>query len=141
MDTALQTLISWQFMLFSLGLFAAVWLFRTIVEYAIPKSVSSTLWEKLILPIAPCVMGLIVAYFAKNYAYPDGLITVSDRMLFGLVSGMFSGLTYQVVKGTLKSKIQSLSSTASQPQQPTSMMNGGPSYVPENDATNGNKSQ
>ena len=107
MDTALNALLSWQFILFALGIFAIVWTLRTVVEFAVPKVIGKTWWEKLFLPILPLVLGIVIAKFATNYAYPDGLSSFSGRELFGLVAGMFSGLTYQVVKGMLKNKIQS----------------------------------
>lgn len=107
MDNALNALLSWQFILFSLGIFAIVWTLRTVVEFAIPKVIGKTWWEKLFLPLFPLALGLVIAKFAVHYAYPDGLSTFSGRELFGLVAGMFSGLIYQVVKGMLKNKIQS----------------------------------
>lgn len=106
MGNGIEALFSWQLLLFSLGIFAVVWVIRTIVEYFIPKSVGSNLWEKLILPLAPVVLGSIVAFFATKYAYPDGLSSVSARLMFGSVSGMLSGLVYSVVKGMLKDKIK-----------------------------------
>ena len=118
MDTGLQALLSWQFILFSLGIFSIVWLFRTIVEYIAPKITQSGLWDKLILPVIPCFLGLVIAYLAKNYAYPDGISSFSGREMFGLVAGMFSGLTYQVVKGMLKNRIQSYLTPIAPPPPP-----------------------
>jgi|ERR1700722_12203895 len=119
MDNALNALLSWQFILFSLGIFAIIWTFRTVVEFAIPKVVGKTWWEKLVLPILPLVLGLVIAKFAVNYAYPDGLSSFAGRELFGLVAGMFSGLIYQVVKGMLKNKIQSYTYPYQYPVYPT----------------------
>jgi hypothetical protein len=108
MDNALDVLLSSQFLLFSLGIFALTWFIRIIVEYFIPKSVSSRLWEKLILPAMPLVFGAGVAFLAKKYPYPDGLTGFSSRLIFGTVAGMFSGLVYQVIKGVLRDKVQSM---------------------------------
>lgn len=106
MDNALNALLSWQFLLFALGMFAITWFIRSVIEYIFPKIVGATLWEKLILPAMPSVFGGIIAYFAKSYAYPDGLVSTSARLMFGCVAGMFSGLVYQVVKGMLKDRVQ-----------------------------------
>jgi hypothetical protein len=119
MDNALNALLSWQFILFSLGIFAIVWTFRTIVEYIFPKVIGKDLWEKLVLPLLPLGLGLTIAKFAVHYAYPDGLTSFSGRELFGLVAGMFSGLIYQVVKGMLKNKIQSYMYPYPYPVYPT----------------------
>lgn len=103
---ALQSLFSWQFLLFSLGIFVPVWVIRTIVEYFYPNAVGSKLWEKLILPLMPIGVGAIISYFATSYPYPDNLVSVSARLMVGSVAGLLSGLIYQVVKGMLKNTIQ-----------------------------------
>lgn len=112
MDNALSALLSWQFLLFALGMFAITWFIRTVVEYIFPKIIGATLWEKLVLPAMPSIFGGIIAYFAKAYPYPDGLVSTSARLMFGCVAGMFSGLVYQVVKGMLKDRIQAYISNA-----------------------------
>ena len=120
MDNAVSAFFSWQFILFSLAVFAAVWTLRTVLEYFWPKLDGNNLWEKLILPISPVVFGTLIAYVSTKYAYPDGLSSLSGRLMFGSVAGMFSGLVYQVVKGMLKDKIQSvLNSTTSDNNAPT----------------------
>jgi hypothetical protein len=120
MDNALNALFSYQFVLFSLGIFAITWVIRSIVEYVAPKAVNNRFWESLCLPILPVVMGSIMAYMATKYAYPAGLTSLSGRLLFGSVSGMFSSSVYKIAKGMLKDKIQSYldgSQTTGQNQQ------------------------
>lgn len=112
MDNALDTLLSSQFLLFCLGMFALTWLIRVFVEYFFPKSVGSKLWEKLLLPVMPLIFGAVIAIFAKQYPYPNNLVSFSGRIIFGSVSGMFSGLVYQVIKGVLKDKVQSMINSA-----------------------------
>jgi hypothetical protein len=111
MDNALNALFSWQFLLFSLGIFTVIWIIRTVVEYFIPTAVGSKLWEKLILPVAPPLVGGLVALFAVKYAYPAELTSSLARVFFGAVSGNFSGTVYQIAKGMLKDKLQSFKST------------------------------
>jgi hypothetical protein len=108
MDSALNSLLSWQFILFSLGVFVATWVIRTIVEYFIPKAANNNFWESLCLPLFPVIFGTLMAYFATKYAYPDGLTSLSGRLLFGSVAGLFSSSIYKITKGMLKDKIQSL---------------------------------
>lgn len=103
-NSAFNALFSWQFLLFSLSMFVVTWVIRTISEYFFSVS-SKMLWEKLLLPLMPIVLGVLVAGIAKKYPYPDGLNSLSARLMFGCVAGMLSGLVYQVVKGVLKSKI------------------------------------
>lgn len=106
MDTALQAIFSWNFLLFSLTIFTIIWIIRSILEYFAPKLTTNMLWSNLILPIAPVFVGAITAYEATQYPFPDGLTSISARLMFGTVSGMFSGLVYQVAKGMLKNTIQ-----------------------------------
>src|SRR5258708_10975326 len=106
MDNSLSALFSWNFLLFSLGISALVWFIRTVLEYFYPKIDGNQLWEKLILPLMPLIFGGVIAIFAVKYPFPDGLTSFSARLMFGSVSGMLSGLLYQVIKGMLKEKIQ-----------------------------------
>jgi hypothetical protein len=115
MDSALQALFSWQFLLFSLSIAAIVWFIRTVVEYFLPNADGNKLWEKLILPTMPLIFGTVIAFFAKAYPFPDGLTSASARLMFGGVGGMFSGLVYQVIKGMLKDKIQTYVASVAPP--------------------------
>lgn len=117
MDNALTQLFSWQFILFSLGVFVVTWVVRTIVEFIFPKADGNRFWEKLCLPLMPVVTGSLIGYFATTYAYPAGLATTSGRLLLGSVAGLFSSSIYQVAKGMLKDKIAAYVSS-SQPNSP-----------------------
>ena len=108
MDPILQVLLSWQFILFGLAVAAGVFVIRRIVEYFIslktdPKNVK--LWNDLVLPILPVVLGPASAVFISAFPYPDGLTTKPSRFIFGLVAGLLSGLIYRVFKSLLQQKI------------------------------------
>lgn len=110
MDNALQALLSWQFILFCLGIFAITFVLRKIAEYVldntkVPMSKGSKIWTELLLPIAPLVNGCILAYFAKSYQFPLNLNDTLSRIIFGIVAGLLSGLIYKVVKGLIKDKL------------------------------------
>ena len=109
MDNIFQTLLSWQFVLFCLGLTAIVFIVRKTFEYVLANvssfAKSSKVWKELILPIFPIVLGPLVAYIAKEYPYGDTLKFTSGRLMFGLVAGLLSGLMYRVIKSFLTTKI------------------------------------
>lgn len=112
MDELLKIFLSWQFMIFCLGLAAVGFIMRKIVEYTVldnprmPGNKNSMIWRTLILPIAPVITGAVAGYLAKNYPYPDGLgASEYGRISFGLVAGLLSGLVYRVINEILKSKI------------------------------------
>lgn len=105
MSNILVILISWQFLLFSIGVFAIIFVFRTLLETSFPSLNTNRIWQKAVLPISPFIVGCIIALIAKNYAYPDNLSSELERFFFGLIAGMFSGISYQIVKGLLKKEI------------------------------------
>jgi hypothetical protein len=125
MDALLAIFLSWQFMIFCLGLSAMGFVLRKLIEYFIldnphlPGNKRSMIWRSLILPIAPVVSGAVAAYLAKGYPYPEGLGTSEyGRVSFGLVAGLLSGLVYRVISEILRSKMsQGYAQGYSQPDQ------------------------
>lgn len=107
MDNALTQLISWNFFLFSLGIVAITYVVRTLVEYFITTVKTLDLWEKVILPIAPIILGGLIAIFATKYPYPDGLVSLSSRVIFGMVAGLLSGFTWKLIRAAISFKIKS----------------------------------
>ena len=115
MDTILDTILSWQFIIFGVAVSAVMFVIRTIVEYimsACKMAVKdSKLWNELFLPILPVIIGTVGAFFFKTYPYPDGLTTNGDRIIFGLVAGLLSTLIYRIGKALLIKKIEALEAT------------------------------
>ena len=112
MDELLKIFLTWQFMIFCLGIAAITFVFRKVLEYAIlnrptlPGNPNSKIWRDLVLPVAPVLLGALAGWLATGYPYPDGLSgSTFGRVSFGLVSGLFSGLMYRVVMGLLRGKI------------------------------------
>lgn len=127
MDELLRIFLSWNFMIFCLGLAAFGFVLRKVVEYLIldnphiPASKQSPIWRGLILPVAPVLTGALAGYFAKGYPYPEGLSTSEyGRVSFGLVAGLLSGLVYRVVNELLRSKIAQGNVITPYPDQSTS---------------------
>lgn len=108
MDPILQTLFSWQFVIFSMAIAAIMFVLRTITEYIMSNcsatAKESKLWNDLLLPILPVLIGPTAAVLIKKFPYPDGLTTSSSRLIFGLVAGLLSTLLYRVFKALLMQK-------------------------------------
>lgn len=133
MDPILQVLLSWQFVLFGLAVAMIMYVIRIVAEYiaeVLHKNLgSSKLWNELILPITPILLGLIGAILLKTFPYPGftpdaaGHFARGDRMIFGLVAGGFSTIMYRVIKSLLYQKIVSAAQvlTGTVPQQPYCM--------------------
>lgn len=118
MDPILAVLLSWQFVLFGLAIATVMYVLRIVVEYVatlVKKSLAnSQLWNDLLLPILPVIIGALSSYFFKVFPYPGfppgpgGVIPTGDRIIFGLVAGLLSGLMYRVIKSLLYQKIAGL---------------------------------
>lgn len=122
MDNGLALLFSWQFILFGLGVSVIMWFLRTILEYIYPTIDKIKFWSELCVPLLPPTIGGVMSYFATKYAYPDGITSLSGRILFGSVAGLLSGLIFQVAKGMLKDKIQGFVSSQQSPPNPPSQV-------------------
>lgn len=115
MDPILQVLLSWQFVLFGLAVAMVMYVFRLIVEYlatVLKKDLStSKLWNELVLPIAPILLGMVGAILVKTFPYPGftpdvhGIVARGDRIIFGLVAGGFSTIMYRVIKSLFYQKM------------------------------------
>lgn len=115
MDPILAVLLSWQFVLFGLAIATVMYVLRIVVEYGatlVKKSLAnSQLWNDLLLPILPVIIGALASYVLKVFPYPGfpagpgGVIPTGDRLIFGLVAGLLSGLMYRVIKSLLYQKI------------------------------------
>lgn len=108
MDPILSTLLSWQFVFFSLGIAASVFVIRKIVEYMMANlpllSKESKLWTDLLLPILPVLLGAGSAVVFSMFPYPAGLATWSGRFIFGLVAGFLSSMLYRTINALLIQK-------------------------------------
>lgn len=112
MDSILQMLLSWQFIVFGLAVAALIFVIRQFIEYGLlnwfkinSKAKKMKLWHDLFLPILPVVLGGLLGFIFKTYPYPNGLSTNGGRVIFGLVAGLMSGLLYRVIKSLLFQKI------------------------------------
>ena len=93
MDTVLQALFSWQFIIFCLAVAALTTIFRRIIEYLLINNKkfkkSSKLWRDVILPIAPIFIGVLFAIVAFGFPYPV-ILTISGKFAWGLTGGYLS---------------------------------------------------
>ena len=101
---------TWNFIILSLAIAAAVFVVRKIIEFVIldnpnmPGNRSSKFWTQLFLPTLPIFVGLMLG-FVKSYPYPDGINSLSGRIAFGIVAGLLSTTVYRVLYGLLKDKV------------------------------------
>ena len=114
MESMLQTLLSWQFVVFGLCVAAVMFAIRKAVEYVLftwKGKKNSKIWSDLLLPILPLFVGTLGAYAITSYPYPEELSTNGGRAAFGLVAGLMSGLFYRIVKALLLQKLPSVNAS------------------------------
>lgn len=114
MDPILQVLLSWQFVLYGLAVAMIMYILRQVVEYLAEvlhwDLASSKLWNELVLPLAPILLGVVGVLILKKFPYPgfapdaNGIVPRGERIIFGLVSGGFSTIMYRVIKSLLYQK-------------------------------------
>jgi hypothetical protein len=109
MDTALQALLSYEFLLFCLAISAATYVITMVVNYIFhaknKDSKDNHFWSELILPILPVLIGSLGALCAKQYPYPTEITSASGRLAFGLVAGLLAGLVWRWIKAIIMSKL------------------------------------
>lgn len=118
----LSIFLTWQFLIFCLGLSAITFVVRKVAEYLMANFVFlsgkklAVFWKAVLLPIGPVVNGAIAGFLADSFPYPESLGASSyGRFSFGLVAGLFSGLVYRVVVELLKSKLSSSTEASGNP--------------------------
>ena len=107
----LFSFLTWQFVLFSLGVMTVIFVLRTFLQYFIAALPKSKTWNNLIMPIAPIIIGGAMGLLLKAYPYATGLTSSGDHVLFGAIAGLLSGFIYKTIKGSLGSQIQSLATS------------------------------
>lgn len=106
---------TWQFILFCLFISGITFVLRTFVEFFEKDMKDLKMWNELILPIFPVIVGGLIAIFVSMYPYPDGFGSNTARLIFGSVAGLLSTLVFRVIKSTLNAKI-------SEEQEPTDLL-------------------
>ena len=98
----IDLILSFPFVLISLGISAIVFVFKTIGEEVFEDLLLSHWWNKVILPILPILVGAILGLSCKAYSFPEGVTGYSGRCLFGIVAGLASSSIYTILKQSLR---------------------------------------
>ena len=110
MDKIFDTLLTWQFLMFCLGVAAITSVIRNTTDYLFNNNSKlrkfKPAWEELLLPVIPILLGSLIGWLAVKYPYPGDIDSSSGRVFFGMVAGLFSGLVYRLLKSLLLSNIK-----------------------------------
>ncbi len=106
MEKAFEIFLSWQFIICALLIWVMVFVIRQISETIWPWMPDNLYWRKLFLPLGPLVTGLLFG-FVKSFPWPVALgadPSISARMAFGVIAGLFSGFAHAQVAAFIKAK-------------------------------------
>ncbi|MFA5758016.1 MAG: hypothetical protein WC942_01365 [Clostridia bacterium] len=109
MESALLSIFSLVFFVFSFGIGLTVAIVRIIserlwkkLEIVIPDRFESFLldiWKEWVLPALPIILGVLGAYFLSDYPFPSEFASSnSGRVFFGIIAGYFSKDVYRFAK-------------------------------------------
>jgi uncharacterized membrane-anchored protein YitT (DUF2179 family) len=116
----IAVLFCWQFMLFSLAIAGITYPVRLIVEFFLTSPRLLKFWTDVALPTFPTFLGGALARYIAMFPYPDTISSLSARIFWGIVAGMFSSIMFRITKVMLNSKIQSLLNGSVSPTTPQS---------------------
>ncbi len=105
MDNVFVELFSVAVVVFCFGIAILVTVARTLVEYLWKAAKTSKLWNELILPILPIVVGTGFAT-VPQYPFPEMFTGVWSRMFLGMVCGFVSAHVYKIAKKWLEKKTE-----------------------------------
>jgi hypothetical protein len=108
-----EVLYTWQILIFTLSIFILTHFVRRIIEALVPTirkdtplSFLQNVWDKVLLPALPIIVGSLEAAMAKSWPWPPGLSKWTSRALLGMVLGFFSTWFYMIAKSIIKDKFK-----------------------------------
>jgi len=86
----------------------AIWFFtfgiRRVVEKTWPGVVTRVMWQDVVLPMMPPLLGAFCAAVMYKFPFLDRLPTWGTRAFYGCVGGGGSGVLYRVIKALVKAR-------------------------------------
>jgi hypothetical protein len=108
-----EVLFTWQVIVFTLSIFVFTHFVRRILEAVFPTirkdtplSTWQNIWDKVLLPSLPVLVGILMAALAKSWPWPPGLVKWTSRAIMGGVLGFFSTWFYMIAKSIIKDKFK-----------------------------------
>lgn len=107
----MEDILTWQTGVFTLAIFVFSFLLRRSLEILFPTlrqdtplSTAQRIWEEVLLPSIPVLVGIALGLGVKNWPYPAQLVSLGSHAIYGAVCGFFSSYAYRVLKSVLTSK-------------------------------------
>lgn len=106
LDQSLSAIIT-QSGLFCMGVFLLTYTIRKVVETGWAGAKTNKWWTEVFLPLGPVATGVILAFAAKTYTWPEIVKDPWSRAFYGAVCGLSSGWVYSRFRGIMKAWIKS----------------------------------
>ena len=105
MDQVIEVFFSAQTLLLCLGVYVMTYVVRRVVETIVPGLQMNRYWREIFLPLGPIANGALLGLVMKTFVFPDLVNgSLSGRIVYGSVCGLFSAFMYNRVRSWLASK-------------------------------------
>jgi hypothetical protein len=98
----LDLFLSYNFILLSLAISAIVYMIRILVDLFWDNN-DNKYW-KASLNIMPILIGALLGLVCGKFAFPAEIVSISSKVLFSIVAGLFSSSVYALIKKLIESK-------------------------------------
>jgi len=106
-----EDILNWRTLVFTLAVFIFSLFLRRTLEALFPSLSPKTpltraqrVWEEVVLPSTPVLMGIILAVVVKSWLFPPSIVTPGSRAVYGAVCGFFSTWGYRIIKAVVSQK-------------------------------------
>lgn len=106
-ETIWEVFVNPQTVVFVLCIYIMTYAIRRVVKVAWKGSEASHLYTEVLLPLAPIGNGMILAWLVKQASFFPATFgdSMTSKMMYGAVAGLFSGWAYSRIRSFVKSKL------------------------------------
>lgn len=105
MEEGLQVFLSLPTALLCLGVYVTTEAVRRVIELVWKNAKQTRFYTEILLPLGPIGNGALIALCAKQFPWPEALgHSLSAKVMYGAICGLFSGWMYARVRKFLGTK-------------------------------------
>lgn len=111
MEFGLDRFLCWQTGVLGIVIYGLTLGIRTVMELWQPSLTDRTRklnawWTNVLIPLIPIIIGVaLCGCIRKTFPWPEGLGRLWGRLMYGFVCSVSASKIYQLVWGTLKSRL------------------------------------
>jgi len=104
-ETIVSVFLSPQTVLVCLAIYVMTYVIRRIVETTWKEAATNRYWRELAVPLGPIVNGVFIGLVASKFVWPEMIgSSLSGRIMYGAVCGLFSAHLYNRIRAWTKAK-------------------------------------